>query len=46
MTTGRDFWDIIVIVIAHDLLYKDFDIINASLLEIGDKTIDQIQSIF
>lgn len=35
----------IAIVIAFDSLYKDFDITTTSLLEVGDKKIDQIQSI-
>ncbi len=45
MTPNRDLWDIIAIVIALDSLHKDFDTTTASLLETGDKTIDQIQSI-
>ena len=45
MTLSSNFWDIIVIVIAFDFLHKDFDTINASLLEMGNKIIDQIQSI-
>lgn len=45
MTSGRDLWDIIAIVIALDSLYKDFDTMTASLLKMGDKTIDQIQTI-
>lgn len=45
MTPRNDLWNIIVIVIALDLLYKDFDITNASLLETGNKIVDQIQSI-
>lgn len=44
MTPGRDFWDTIAIVIALDTLHNDFDTTTASLLEMGDKTIDQIQS--
>ena len=46
MTLGQDLWDIITIVIALDLLHEDFDTTTASLLKTGDKTIDQIQSIF
>ena len=45
MTPGRDLWDTIAIVIALDSLHEDFDTTTASLLETGDKTIDQIQSI-
>lgn len=45
MTPGRNLWDTIAIVIALDSLHKDFDTITASLLETGNKTIDQIQSI-
>lgn len=41
----RDFWNIIAIVIALDTLNNDFKTIIASLLKIGNKTIDQIQSI-
>lgn len=42
MTPNRDLWDIIAIVVVLDILYKDFDIIIVSFLEIGDKTIDKI----
>lgn len=35
----------IAIMIALDFLQKGFDITTTSLLETGDKTIDQIQSI-
>ena len=42
MTPGRDLWDTIAIVIALDSLHEDFDTTTASLLETGDKTIDQI----
>lgn len=45
MTPGRDPWDTIAIVIALDTLHDDFDSTTASLLEAGDKSIDQIQSI-
>ncbi len=45
MTPNRDLWDTIAIVIALDSLHEDFDTTTASLLETGDKTIDQIQSI-
>ena len=45
MTSGRDLWDTIAIVIALDTLYNNFNTTTASLLESGDKTIDQIQSI-
>ncbi len=45
MTPGWDLWDTIAIVIALDSLHKDFNTTTASLLETGDKTIDEIQSI-
>lgn len=45
MALGQDLWDVIAIVIALDSLHEDFDTTTASLLEAGDKTIDQIQSI-
>lgn len=40
MTLNQDYWNIIAIVIALDLLYKDFDITTASLLAMGDKIIN------
>lgn len=46
MTPGRDLWDTKKIVIALDLLHKDFDTTTDSLLKMGDNTIDQIQNIF
>ncbi len=45
MTPNRDLWDTIAIVIAFDSLHQDFDTTTASLLETGDKSIDEIQSI-
>ncbi len=45
MTLNRDLWDTIAIMIALDLLHEDFDTTTASLLETGNKTIDQIQSL-
>lgn len=45
MTPGRDLWDTIAIMITLDSLNKDFDTTTASLLEIDDKIIDQIQKI-
>lgn len=45
MIPNRDLWDTIAIVIALDSLHEDFDTTTASLLEAGDKMIDQIQSI-
>lgn len=38
-------WNIIAIIIALSFLHKDFDIITSSLLEVGDKSINSIQSI-
>lgn len=35
----------IAIVVTFDILHDDFDITTASLLEVGDKIIDKIQSI-
>lgn len=45
ITLEQDLWHTIAIMIALDSLQKDFDITTTSLLETGDKTIDQIQSI-
>ena len=45
MTLGQDLWDMIAIVIALDSLYDNFNTTTANLLEVGNKTIDQIQSI-
>lgn len=45
MTPDRDLWDTIAIIIALDNLHDDYDTTTASLLETGDKTIDEIQSI-
>ncbi len=45
MTLNRDLWDTMAIVIALDFLHQDFDTTTTSLLETGDKTIDEIQSI-
>lgn len=44
MTLGQDFWDTIVIIIALDSLYNDFNIINVNLLKIKNEIINQIQS--
>ena len=45
ITPGRDFQDIIAIMIALNSPSDIFDTTTASLLEAGNKTIDQIQSI-
>lgn len=45
MTPNRDLWDTIAIAVALDTLHDDFYITTVSLLETGDKTIDEIQSI-
>lgn len=45
MTSKQDFQDIVVIIIALDLLYNNFNITTTSLLKFRDKTINQIQSI-
>ena len=34
-----------VIIVSFDILYKDFDIIIISFLEIDNKTINEIQNI-
>lgn len=44
ITLGQDLQDTIAIVIALDSLYNDFNTNTASLLEAGNKTINQIQS--
>lgn len=46
ITPERDLWDTITIVIILDSLHKDFNATTTSLLEIGNKTINEIQSIF
>ena len=46
ITPGQDLWDTIVIIIVLESLHQDFDTTTASLLEMGDKSIDEIQSIF
>lgn len=40
INSGQNLWDIIVIIIIFDLLYKYFDIITINLLEISNKMID------
>lgn len=45
MTLGKNLWNTIAIVIVLNSLYEDFDIITTSLLQTGNKTIDQIQTI-
>lgn len=45
MTSRQDFWDTITIVITLDFLHKDFNTTIISLLKIGDKIINQIQTI-
>lgn len=45
ITLEWNLWDTIGIVIALDILHDDFDTTIASLLETGNKIIDQIQSI-
>lgn len=44
MILNRNLWNKIAIVIILDSLYEDFDTITVSLLEIGNKTIYQIQN--
>ncbi len=45
ITLIQDLWDTIAIVIILDTLYDDFETTITSLLESGDKIINQIQSI-
>ena len=45
ITPNRDIWDSIAIVIVLDSLHDDFETTTASMLERGDKTIDEIQQI-
>lgn len=40
--SDQNFWNVIAIVISLNILYNNFDIIINSLLEIDDKTINQI----
>lgn len=42
MTLNRDFWNIIGIVIALNLLYNNFNTTMASQLKIGVKSINKI----
>lgn len=45
ITLNRDIWDSISIVAMLDSLHDDFDIITESMLERGDKSIDEMQQI-
>lgn len=45
ITPNRDIWDSIAIVVALDSLHDDFETITTSMLERGDKTIEEIQQI-
>lgn len=45
MILGEDLWDIIAINITLYILYNNFKTTTTRLLEIRDKTIDQIQRI-
>ncbi len=45
MTERRDLFDTIAIVIALDKLHNDFDTATGSILETGDKSIDEIFTI-
>ena len=45
LTPNRDIYDSIAIVIALDSIHDDFDTKTSSLLETGEKTIDEIQQI-
>lgn len=45
ITPNRDIWDSIAIVVALDSLHDNFETTTTSILERGDKTIDEIQQI-
>lgn len=45
ITPNRDIWDSIAIVVALDSLHHDFETTTTSMLERGDKTIEEIQQI-
>ena len=45
ITAGRDPFDTIAIVIIPDTLHSDFEATTASMLETGDKAIEELQSI-
>lgn len=45
MTQNKDINDIIAIIIALNFIYDNFDTKTSTLLEAGDKTIDEIQQI-
>ena len=45
MTPNRDIWDSIAIVVTVDSLHDNFETTTTSMLEQGDKTIDEIQQI-
>lgn len=42
MTVRRNFFDTITIVIILDILYSEFKITTANMLEIGNKIIEKI----
>ena len=45
MSSNRDFLNTIIIIIAFNILYKDFNITIISFLEIRNQIIDKIKSI-
>lgn len=45
ITPNRDIWDSIAIIVALDSLHDDFETTTTSMLERGDKTIEEIQQI-
>lgn len=45
ITPGKDIWDIIAIVVALDSLHNDFEPTIASMLESGEKPIEEIYQI-
>lgn len=45
ITPNRNIWDSIAIVVALDSLHNDFETTTNSMLESGDKSINEIQQI-
>ena len=43
ITPNRDIWDSIAIAVALDFLHDEFELPITTILEYGDKTIDEIQ---
>ena len=45
ITKHRTIWDSIILVVAFDSLYDDFEMTTAPLLHSGDKDLEEIQQI-